>query len=128
MKGRTALGVLLAAALLTGLSCSTTVIDPGTQTTATYRFGKLTTEEAADIDTVYAAAEQAMHDLGLNVIQKLKDQLEAEIIARDAQDKKIRIELVAVRKNTTEVIVHVGPVEKARRIYQTIHDNLASGM
>jgi hypothetical protein len=124
MNGRTALTVLLAATLLAGVGCSTTVIDPGTDSTATYRWGKLKTQEPAGITEVYAAAEKAMGDLGLSITQKTKDKLEANIIARDAQDKKIKVELLAVNKDTTEITVVVSSVEKAQRIYQTIHENL----
>ena len=128
MKTHAPLTALLAAIVLVSVGCSTTVIEPGTQTSATYRWGKLTAQEPRGIDAVYAATEQALGDLGLNIIQKMKDQLEAEVIARDAQDKKIRINLVAVRKDTTDITIHVGSVEKARRIYQTIHDTLHGEM
>ena len=40
MNRRTPLILLLAAALAAGIGCSTTVIDPGTQSSATYRWGK----------------------------------------------------------------------------------------
>ena len=124
MNRRTPLILLLAAALAAGIGCSTTVIDPGTQSSATYRWGKLTTQEPADIATVYAAAEKAMMDLGLSIIQKTTDELEANLVVRDAQDKKIKVELLAVTKDRTKIIISVSSVEKARRIYQTIHDNL----
>ena len=124
MNRRTPLIFLLAATLGVGVGCSTTVIDPGTQSSATYRWGKLTTQEPADIATVYAAAEKAMTDLGLSIIQKTTDELEANLIVRDAQDKKIKVELLAVTKDRTKIVISVGSVEKARRVYQTIHDNL----
>ena len=124
MKRRILILTLLSATTLPGIGCTTTVINPGTDTSATYRFGKLTAEEPKPIAMVYQATEAAMADLGLSVIQKVKDELEAKVVARDAQDKKITVELVALTKDTTEVKVHVGSPEKARRIYQTIHDNL----
>jgi len=119
MNRRTPLILLLAATLGAGIGCSTTVIDPGTQSSATYRWGKLTTQEPADIATVYAAAEKAMTDLGLSIIQKTTDELEANLIVRDAQDKKIKVELLAVTKDRTKIVISVGSVEKARRVYQT---------
>jgi len=124
MNKRTPLILLLAAILAAGIGCSTTVIDPGTQSSATYRWGKLTTEEPADIATVYAAADKAMTDLGLSIVQKTTDELEANLVVRDAQDKKITVQLLAVTKDRTKIIIAVGSVEKARRVYQTIHDNL----
>lgn len=109
---------------LVAIGCTTTVMNPGTDSSATYRFGRLTAQEDRDITAVYQAAEAAMTDLGLSIVQKVKDDLEAKIVARDAQDKKIIVELISLTKTTTEVKVRVGSPEKARRIHQTIHDNL----
>ena len=92
-----------------------------------YRLGKLTAVEDSDISTVYETAQAAMSDLGLSITQKVKDKLEAEITARDAQDKKIVVELNSLSQNRTELKVKVGSAEKAQRIYQTIHNRL-SGM
>jgi len=124
MKQRTLLIILLSVAILLGCGCTTTVIDSGTDSSATYRFGRLTAEEAQPIATVYEAAVTAVNDLGLSIIQKVNDDLEAKIVTRDAQDKKIIVKLVALTKDTTEVKVHTGSADKARRIYQTIHDAL----
>jgi hypothetical protein len=124
MKRRTLFGALLLATITMGLGCTTTVINPGTDSSAMYRFGQLTAQEDKDIASVYAAAEAAVDELGLSIIQKVKDELEANIIARDAQDKKIIIELVSLTRGTTEVKVKVGSPDKAGRIYQTIHDKL----
>ncbi len=65
-----------------------------------------------------------MSDLGLKVVQRTKDELQAEVVARDAQDKKVLVRLLSITKDTTRVMVDVSPVEKAQRIYQAIHDNL----
>ena len=124
MRQRIILSTLLLTALLVGIGCTTTVMNPGTDTSATYRFGRLTAQENSDIGTVYAAAEAAVEKLGLSVIQKVNDELEANIVARDAQDRKIIIELVSVTKTTTEVRVKVGSADRAARIYQTIHESL----
>ena len=124
MKKGIVLSALLLTALLVGMGCTTTVMNPGTDSSATYRFGRLTAQEDSDITSVYAATEAAVEKLGLSVIQKVKDELEANIVARDAQDKKIIIELLSVTKGTTEVKVKVGSPDKAARIYQTIHENL----
>ncbi len=124
MRARICLIALLAAAVLLGLGCKTTIIDPATQSRATYRMGKLTVEEPRDLHALYAATEKAMSDLGLKVVQCFKDQLQAEVVARDAQDKKVAIRLLSITKDTTRITVAVSPVEKAQRIYQAIHDNL----
>jgi len=123
MARRIVLTALLAVSLI-GSGCTTTVINPGTDSSATYRLGVLKAEENRDITTVYQAAESSIADLGLSVIQKVKDELEAKIVARDAQDKKIIIEFTSMTASTTQVKIHVGSPDKARRIYQTIHDKL----
>ena len=124
MRARICLIAPLAAAVLLGLGCKTTIIDPATQSRATYRMGKLTVEEPRDLHAVYAAAEKAMSDLGLKVVQCFKDQLQAEVVARDAQDKKVLVRLLSITKDTTRVTVDVSPVEKAQRMYQAIHDRI----
>jgi hypothetical protein len=124
MRTHVALLVLLSTGILLGLGCTTTVISPGTKTSATYRLGKLTSNVTADINTSYKAAEAAMQELGLNVVQKVKDQLEAKIIARDAQDNKIVVRLVAVTDEMTRLTVDVNSLPKARRIYEAILANM----
>ncbi len=124
MKARICLIAVLAAAVLLGLGCKTTIIDPATQSRATYQMGKLTVEEPRDLNTVYAATEKAMSDLELKVVQRAKDELQAEVAARDAQDKKVLVRLLSLRKDATKVSIDVSPVEKAQRIYEAIHDNI----
>lgn len=124
MSARIVWIVLLTTVVWLGLGCKTTIIDPATQSRATYRMGKLTVEEPRDLQAVYAAADKAMSDLGLKVVQRTKDELQAEVVARDAQDKKVLVRLLSITKDTTRVTVDVSPVEKAQRIYQAIHDNL----
>lgn len=120
MRTRVALIALLVAAVLLGSGCTTTQINPGTDTSATYRFGSLRATLDADMDASYQAAEAAVQDLGLSVVQKLQDKLESKLVARDAQDRKISISLLAVTADTTKLTVSVGSSEKAARIYQTM--------
>jgi hypothetical protein len=124
MKTRITLLALLSAGVLLGVGCETAVIGPGTKTNAVYRLGKLTSTVSADIGTSYKASEAAMQELGLNVVQRVKDQLEAKIIARDSQDNRITVSLVATTDETSELTIRVGSLAKARRIYQAILDNM----
>jgi len=128
MERRIVLTTLVLTATVLGIGCTTTVINPGTDSSAMYRFGKLTAEENKDISSVYRAVEASATELGLSIIQKVRDELEAKITTRDAQDKKIVIELISLTKNTTEIKIHVGAPDKAQRIYQTIHDKLDDSM
>jgi cytidylate kinase len=116
--------VLLTLITLGAIGCKTTIIDPNTKQQATYRMGKLTVEESRDLTTVYNAAERAMSDLGLNVVSRVKDKLQAEIVARDAQDKKLTVKLLSLAKDRTEITIDASPMEKAQRIYESIHDGL----
>ena len=124
MKARILLIALLVVTTLVGIGCTTTMMDTGTDSSATYRFGRLTAEEPKELSAVYQATEAAMSQLGLSVVQKVKDELEAKIIARDAQDRKIIVELVSVAKDATRIVIRVSSAEKAQRIYQTIRDGL----
>jgi enoyl-[acyl-carrier-protein] reductase (NADH) len=124
MKTRIILISLLFAGILLGLGCSTAVISPGTKTTAVYRMGQLNSTVSSPIGTIYQASEEAMQELGLNIVQRAKDQLEAQVVARDAQDNKIRVRLISLTEDTTKMTIHVDSLAKARRIYQAILDNL----
>ena len=127
MKTRILLLTLLAGSIVSAVGCTTTVIDSGGETSATYRFGRLTATVEADIATAYQATEEAMEELGLNVVQKLQDQLEGQVVARDAQDKRIAVELLSITNAKTRVAIQAGSLVKARRIYDTIMANLQEG-
>ena len=116
--------LLLVAAMFLGQSCKTTVIGPEGQTVATYRLGKLSAEEPKDINAVYQATLEALTELELSIIQKLKDELTAKVIARDSQDTKITVNLLAITKDSTKVSIHAGSYTRASRVYQTINKSL----
>jgi hypothetical protein len=118
---------LLVAATFVGSGCKTTIVSSGGETQATYRLGKLQAQEPQGIDAVYQATQQAMGTLGLNVIQQTKDALQAEIVARDAQDKKITVKLLSVTKDSTKLTIDAGSLEKDRRVYESIKSNLGGG-
>lgn len=115
---------LLAASLLLGQGCKTTVIGPEGQTVATYRLGKLSAEEPKDINAVYEATIKALTELELSIIQKMKDELTAKVIARDSQDTQITVSLLAITKDSTKVTIRAGSYARASRIYQTMHKGL----
>ena len=125
MTTRITLIALLAGSILLGLGCTTTQINPGTETSATYRFGALNATINAAMDTAYQAADRATQGLGLSVVQRLQDKLESQIAARDAQDRKVTIVLLSVAADKTKLTVKAEPESKATRIYQAILDELA---
>jgi hypothetical protein len=124
MTTRITLTALLAASILWGLGCTTTEINPGTETSATYRFGALNATVSAPIDATYKASEQATTSLGLSVVQRLEDKLNSRITARDSQDKKVEIDMVSIAPDKTKLTIKVDSQAKASRIYQTILDQL----
>ena len=118
------LAFLLLSAMLFGQGCKTTVIGPEGQTVATYRLGKLSAEEPKDINAVYQATLEALTELELSIIQKPKDELTAKVVARDSQDTKITVSLLATTKDSTRVSIYAGDYTRASRVYQTIHKSL----
>ena len=118
------LAFLLAAAVVSGQGCKTIMIGPEGQVKAVYSFGTLKSTVPTGINSVYQAVETAMGQLELVVSKKTKDALSAEIIARDSQDKKVTIKLLAVAKDSTKLFIKAGGATKSRLIYQKINENL----
>jgi hypothetical protein len=95
--------------------------------TAAYVMGKVQAIEAEDLNTVYAATVKAAEQLELNVTKKTKDALSGMIVARDSQDKKVKIKLSATTEGTTKISIRVGffgSETKSRLIYEQIKKNL----
>jgi hypothetical protein len=124
MKERIVLTTLLSSSILLSASCSTTVVSPDAEATAVYRMGKLSSTISADINTTYTAAEAAMQELGLSIVQRSKDQLEARVVARDSQDSRIVVQMLALTDGLTRLSIDASPLAKARRTYQAVLDNL----
>ncbi|MHC4507549.1 MAG: DUF3568 family protein [Planctomycetota bacterium] len=125
-KARYFLAILLVSAAVLVQGCIVVAIGAGAGTVA-YLRGDLQAVEAADLDTVYAAAKKAAEQLELVVTRDTKDAMSAVIITRDAEDKKITIRLRAATEETTKISVRVGTFgseTKSRRIYQKIRENL----
>jgi len=127
MNKRMMLLVLLLATALVGLGCESTVLGPQGQTAATYRLGELKSHVASNIDTTFAATEQAMQNLGLNITQANQNQLDAKVVARGDDDKRIIVELTALTDQATRMNIDAGSLPRARRIYQAIMDSLGQG-
>jgi len=106
--------------------CLVAAVGAGAGTVA-YMRGDLEAVEAKDIDAVYAATKKAVEQLELKVSSDTKDALSAEIVARDAQDKKITIRLKSTTEDTTQISVRVGTFgseTKSRLIHDQIKKNL----
>jgi hypothetical protein len=124
MKRRTSLFVLLNAAVLLGLGCEKNVTGPQGEFAGTYRMGKLTSNVQADMTATYQAAEKAMKDLDLIVLQTTSGQLGATILARDPQDRKIQVDLTSLSAKQTRMSIDTGSKASAARVYDAIIANL----
>jgi len=128
MQKRQVLSILLlvgAGMFVSG--CVVAAVGAGAAGTVAFIKGDLQAAEAKKLDVVYDATLKALEELELPVSQKSKDKMSAEIVARDAQDKKITIKLRATTEETTKISIRVGVFgseTKSRLIYQKIHDNL----
>jgi len=118
---------LFAGAAISAGGCMVVAVGAGAAGTVAYLKGDLEAVEAANLQTVYKATLKALDELELRVTRQSKDVLSAEIIARDAADQKVTINLKATTENTTKLSIRIGffgSETKSRFIYQKIHDNL----
>jgi hypothetical protein len=121
------LPLLLAAALMFVQGCMTVALVGAGAGTVMYAKGDLEAVLSNDINSAYEATQKSVKQLELNVSSKVKDELTAKIVARDAQDKKITIRLASTAENTTKISIRVGlfgDETKSRLIYEQIQKNL----
>ena len=107
--------------------CVVAAVGAGAAGTVAYLKGDLEAVESRKLEEVHAATLKAVKELGLNVTQDSKDALSATVVARDAEDKKVKISLNATAEQTTKLSIRVGlfgSEAKSRLIYQKIHDHL----
>jgi low affinity Fe/Cu permease len=125
-KREVALTVLCLMMTVVLQGCLAVAVGAGAGTVA-YLRGDLEALEAKDIDAVYVAAKKAVKQLDLIVSSDAKDALSAEIVVRDAQNKKIAIKLKSTTEGATQISIRVGifgSETKSRIIYDQIKKNL----
>lgn len=126
-KGQIFLVLLLSVVAVLSQGCVVAAVGAGAAGTVAYVRGDLQTVETAGLDALYKASLEALDELELAVIQKAKDAMTAEIISRDAEDKKIRIKLKSTAEGTTELSIRIGMFgdeTKSRLIYEAIKKQL----
>jgi hypothetical protein len=126
-KRKVVLVFLLAATAVLVQGCMLAVVGAGAAGTVAYIRGDLEAVESRNIDAVYAATKKAVDELGFKVTKHTKDALGAEIVARDAADKKVTIKLKTTAENTTQLSIRVGTFgdeTKSQLIYDKIKENL----
>ena len=126
-KGQVFLLLLLSCVAVLAQGCVVAAVGAGAAGTVAYVRGDLETVETAGLDALYKASLEALDELELAVVQKAKDAMTAEIISRDAEDKKIRIKLKSTAEGMTELSIRIGMFgdeTKSRLIYGAIKKEL----
>ncbi|MCF6159345.1 MAG: DUF3568 family protein [wastewater metagenome] len=76
--------------------------------TAVYTLGELRSIEQASVVRTWLAAQKAVEELEYTVTSREKDATGAELIARGAGDKRIKINLKKLSDEATEVRIRIG--------------------
>lgn len=101
MKSKVVL-VLLTVGLLLVVGCKTD--QPG----VTNRLGTIKATLAAAPPAVTEAAKEVLEDMDLIIISSSSTSIDGRVIARTAQDVKVRVDSEKVGENVSEVFVRVG--------------------
>ncbi len=115
--------------LVLNTGCAVALIGAGAAGTMAYIEGDLEATEPYDVEKVYQASQVAIRELGLARISQSQDVLGAQIIARDALDKKITIKIKYHTEYSSKLSIRVamfGSEEKSRQIYLKIRECLAA--
>ena len=112
-KAISRLAVLLAASaalttLATTSGCFAVAVGAGTGATVAYRRGDLETTLDASFDQSLRAIDLAIAKLKFVKVSEKKDVLQADVIARNAADKKIELQLVKLTDHATKLKIRVG--------------------
>ncbi len=105
------MGVILGAVMLVGSGC-VAVVAAGAAGAAAVAWvrGELQTTLPANLDRSFNATKAAVEDLQFVKVSERKDALLGVIVARNAADKKIEIQLENMAGNVTKVGIRVGVV------------------
>jgi len=88
--------------------CHSEISGAGADTKAKYEWGTLKAELNYPIETTFMAAKKAAEELELTVILDQHDEVAGLIMARDAQEEKVKIKLEALPMSRTILTIHVG--------------------
>jgi hypothetical protein len=76
--------------------------------TVAYIKGELKATEEASMDKTWKATVGAVDELNFLVINKIKDAVSAELEAKTADNKTVKIELKRVTENLTDISIRIG--------------------
>lgn len=95
--------------------------------TVAYVRGELDASLAGSYDSVVKAANRALDDLQFKKINETKDAIKTVLVARTADDKKVRIEITKVSDTLTKVEIRVG-VFGNENLSRTILDKIQKNL
>ena len=124
--------MLLGILLFSSCGCAGLLVGGGAGAgTVAYLRGELKSTEEASIDKTWQASQEAIKDLEFVITSKERENTSsAKLIARDAGDKKIEIELKKVSELLTRVTICVGVFGDeplSRLILERLKKNLDKG-
>lgn len=126
--GRVVISIILLGVLALGCSgCFVAVVGAGAAAGVGYAKGDLEAVLDAEPTDVYDASLKAMDELELPVISKEKNALEAKIVSRTTEDKKVQITIKRTETNATKLSIRIGVFGDevlSRLIYDKIKANL----
>lgn len=76
--------------------------------TVAYIKGELKATEEASLDKTWEATVGAVDELNFLLINKIKDAVSAELEAKTADNKTVKIELKRVTENLTDISIRIG--------------------
>jgi hypothetical protein len=76
--------------------------------TVAYIKGELRATEEASLNRTWSATVAAADDLRFLVTNKIKDDVSAELDAKTADNKTVKIQLKRVSKNLTDISIRIG--------------------
>jgi len=112
--------------LLMNTACGPAIIAGGAAVgvgSAAFIYGELQTEERVSFDAAWNATQKAVEELGFTTTSKENGEFWGELIARNAEAKKVRIKLRSPDETRTEIRLRVGffgDEESSKRILDEI--------
>ena len=110
-------------------SCAAALIAGGVGVgagTVAFIKGQLESTEMVPLDRAWAATQQAMEELEFDVEEKKKDALNAKLVAKDSNRRRIEIRLEREDEHKTTIKIRVGVFgdeEDSRLILRRIRTN-----
>jgi len=117
--------ILLALALFSG--CRTVSYDPAGQSFAVFQFGEFKMLLNTTAPVTFQAAQKAVQQVDLFKTSEASNKFDAQILARDRNDKRVRISIEESNSRQTTVSIRWGEggdLSKSRKLFDAIEANL----